>query len=296
MPDVQTTALPLSFCLEGFRLIRQRPTLIAFWGAVTLFGNTVAALLAVAVSGPVLQHIAIEMQNPTPDLQAIATLVPQALPGAMAFLLVEVVVSAVITAAVCRAVLAEADGRLGYLRFGPVELRFIMISLTMLALSMLVPFVVAVISGVAAGDAETRTALVTLGLTIGMGLVIWLRFRLSFNYPQTFESGRLDLFGGFKLTQPVFWPLAAGYVVTALLFLAVSFLLEQEVRTILTLVFGRVAEADLTSLRAFLSAQNVVYLLLTYGIASPLISAIVAAAPVAAYASLKRSALAVSVR
>jgi len=44
--------LTFDFAFEGFRIIRERPKLIAFWGAITLFGYGVMSLIMVHMAGP----------------------------------------------------------------------------------------------------------------------------------------------------------------------------------------------------------------------------------------------------
>ena len=43
-------ALPFDFAFEGFRIIRERPKLIAFWGVVSLFGYGVMAFILIALA------------------------------------------------------------------------------------------------------------------------------------------------------------------------------------------------------------------------------------------------------
>ena len=284
------SVLPLNFCLEGFRLIRQRPQLIAYWGAVTLFGNLVAILLAVALAGPSLQGIlALTTANQArPEL--FLMLAQSAMGGIASFLLVSALTASVITAAVCRAVLGAGDGHLGFLQFGLREVQLTVVNLIMMALSIVIFLACFVIAGIPAavfvavpGAIQAFAVLATI---VAAGCIFWFRVRFSLNMPQTFVAGRIDLFGSFSLTHGYFRTLAMGYAGAIVLAIIVELLCAQVTGVLMMIFFGDIVKPDLANLSAFLTPANTLDLVLTHGIVSPLVAAILYGAPVAAYGRL----------
>lgn len=290
MSDAQSTALPLNFCLEGFRLIRQNPRLIAFWGTVTLFGNGVAILLAVALAGPSLQSLGKSIADAQMQPELLAMLLQSAMPGIGVFLVISAVTAGVIAAAVCRAVMGEDDAHLGFLHFGVSEVRLAMVNLLMTAFSIVIIFACFVIASIPAALFRAvpgaTAAFAALAVMAAAGLVFWLRVRLSLNVAQSFATGRLDVFGSFSLTRGHFRQLAFGIVTAFVLAIVVEILCAQVTEAILTLLFGDITPPDLANLTAFLTPANTLNLILTHFIVSPLISAILYGAPVAAYSRL----------
>ena len=288
MPDVRQV-LPLDFCLEGFRLIRQRPYLIAFWGTITLFGNAVAILLAVALSGPAIQSLATAATRAPLPPDLLLLLLQAALPGVAAFLAISAVTASVVTAAVCRAVAGDSE-RLGFLQFGMREIRLCVVNLTMLVFSLAIILACFIVAGIPAALFTTvpgaMSAFAALATLAAAGLVFWLRVRLSLNVPQTFATQRIDIFGSFKLTRDLFRQLAFGYAGAFALAIVVELLCAQVTGAILMLIFGDITKPDLATLTAFLTPANTVDLVLTHLIVSPLVAAILYGAPVSAYARI----------
>lgn len=284
------TTLPLNFCLEGFRLMRQRPQLIAYWGAVTLFGNLVAILLVVALAGPSLQGLAAMATSSKVQPDLFLVLLQSAVGGVAAFIAVTAVTASVVTAAVCRAVLGEEDERLGFLRFGMREVQQTVLYLIMTAFSIAIFFACFVLAGIpAAVFAAVPGAMPAFGAlatVTAAGCIFWLRVRLSLNAPQSFVTGRIDVFGSFALTRGYFRPLAFGYVSAIALAIVVELLCAQVTGVVLIVLFGDIATPDLANLAAFLTPANTLDLILTHGIVSPLVLAILYGAPVAAYSRL----------
>ena len=283
-------AFSLDFCLEGFRLIRQRPKLIAFWGIVTLFGNGVGIGLAVALAGPALQNLILALTGDAPTPEVLAGLMQSAMPGIAIALIMSAVAGSVVTAAICRVVAGGTDDRLGFLQFGTTELRLIFVNLIMLALTVAIIVACFILASVPAAIfmavPGAMQAFAALAFMLSVGIGFWLHVRLSLNLAQSFDSGRIDMFGSFALTRGYFRKLASGYLIAFALGVFVQLMASQVMAAILTFVFGTPGKPDLANLTAFLTPVNVLDLVLSYGIISPMVSAILYGAPVAAYARL----------
>lgn len=295
--------LTFDFAFEGFRIIRERPKLIAFWGAVTLFGYGVMSLIMVHVAGPQITAL-IQMMitqastgNASTDQDFTNRIMPQILIAALMCMPVYIVMTSVVLGAVCRVVFGETDDRLGFLSFGWQEIRLIVIkavSLVVIAALFLGVAFAGRMAGVLIGGANSQaaTGLQTLGIIAGLGAAIWLSLRLSLNGPHSFDSQSLNIFGSFAMTNERFWSLFTGYATATALAMVVRFLCDKIIEAIQVLslglkVTGDMIMPDMTSIVSFLTPASVIALVLTFAVVAPLMAAIQLGAPVAAYRALK---------
>lgn len=284
-------ALTFDFALEGFRTIRERPKLILFWGAASLFGNGLAGLVLVALIGPALAT-AMSIGQKQVEAAFALSLLRDMLPGFAAWLPIQLLTSAVINGAVCRAGLGEGDDRFGFLQFGLSEIRILavlVIKLILAGATVLACLLVASAGG-AANSAETQ-ALMLVGVAAAVCSLIWLEVRLSLSVPQTFATRRLNVFGSFGLTRNKFWSLLLGYGGAYGLALSVGFLCQNIIAAVLGIGFNitKPLTPDMTSLHAYLTLPVITYECLFNGVVLPLLLAILMGAPVAAYRALARA-------
>lgn len=285
--------LSFEFAFEGFRIIRQRPKLILFWGLLSLIGNGAISLLLVGMAGPAFMTIA-RLNGQTPDPQTTIALSSQIMPAFAAGLPIYILTSAILSAAICRAVAGERDEHFGFMRFGRPELLLIILEIVMLAMRAFI-MLGFLLLGEAASQAmpgPVGDACLSLSMLAGVGIVLWLSVRLSLNTAQTFDDRRLSVFSSFALTQDYFWSLFAGYAVAFGLALVVMFLCNQIIAGAQVLVFGAAAVKggelpDMSSLAAFLTPANIIDLVLSGALLSPLTASILIAAPIAAYRTLR---------
>ena len=281
-------ALPLDFALEGFRILRARPKLIAFWGAVSLFGYGVCVLIAVAIIGPSQPAFIAFSHAPTDTVQA-GFLTQKIMTALIACAPVYVITSAVLNCAVCRAVLDSGSDRLGYLRFGLREIQVGVVLGVTIALQMAAFILVAGLwVSIRLGDNFN-----VLGMFIAAGASLWLRVKLSLNTVQSFATRRMDIFSSFALTRDQFASLLAGYIVAFGLAMTVTYLSEEVVNGVLAAVFSIKQGGltlDVSSLSAFLTAPRVTALVLILAGVWPQTIAILFGAPAAAYTILNGSA------
>ncbi|HTM83187.1 hypothetical protein [Asticcacaulis sp.] len=295
--------LTFDFAFEGFRIIRERPKLIAFWGAITLFGYGVMSLIMVQVAGPELVAFNTMVVNsstmaaPKFDQAYMAQMTQQILLAGVFCLPVYLLMTSVLVCAICRVSLGETNDRLGFLAFGVQEVRMIAVRAATLALLMGLFAGICVVGGIigllaSGASPQAATGVQTLSVIVGFGTAAWLGLRLSLNGAQSFETRRMDILGSFAMTNERFWSLFTGYATAMALAVVVRFLCDKIIEAVQVLslglkVTGDMIMPDLTNLTTFLTPASVIALVLTFAFVAPLMAAIQLGAPVAAYRALR---------
>lgn len=211
---------------EGFRLARHRPLAVLAWALMYL----VVIGLAFAVAGTGIASLMAGMQelqgntDPQPqDLQPLARAY-----ASLAWLApVSLVLSAVLSAAVARAVLRPSESAFGYLRLGMDELRVLAVSLVLGILGGLFSALLAVSVGIAAAlvgasGQEALWLLVVLAGLFAVFLIVWLLVRFSLAIPITIAERRMAIFDSFGVTRGRALPLAGMAVIAAIMSMIVS--------------------------------------------------------------------------
>ena len=227
---------------EGFRLTRRAPLAIVWWGvAYVLFIGIFFALAWGPMSTFVSAMEAIEGQSsPNPDdfmpaMGAYFSVIALAAPAALLF-------SAVLNAAVARAVIHPEQKAFGYLRLGGDELRVLAVSIVLgivFFIACLVPFVVgAGLIGVGAqgGNGGAVAGGVLVILATGLGILA-LAVKLSLAIPITVAEKRIAIFDSWKMTKGKFWPMVGMTLIAFVLSVVVS-LLGSVIMMPITLAFG----------------------------------------------------------
>lgn len=294
MDETLRMNLTFDFAFEGFRLIRERPKLIAYWGALTLLWWGAMWAIMVSVAGPALANL---MKMTTYDPALITALSEQLMPAVFLCAPIYVVMSSILICAICRASLGETGDRFGFLALGMAEIRMMGVRAAMLAILSSVFMGCGLIGGllatlINASNAQAAAGVQSLSMIVALGVYVWLSLRLSLNNPQSFETQRFNLFGSFAMTRERFWSLFTGYAAAMGLALVVQFLCDKIIEAVQVLslglkVTGDMVPPDPTTMATFLSPSSVIYLILTYAIIAPLTSAIQFGAPVAAYKILR---------
>lgn len=120
--------------------------------------------------------------------------------------------SAMIYAAVSRAVLRPGESAFGYLRLGMDEVRVLVVSVVLFLVITVVMVVLSGIIGVVIGmtvaaEAPAMWLLVVLLVLAAIALLVWLLVRLSLAIPITMAERRIAIFDSFAVTKGRFWPL-----------------------------------------------------------------------------------------
>lgn len=197
---------------EGFRVVRRRPMALVFW---SLFYIVVMAAAFALIGGSMIGLI-----NASEALEAAGATSPEAfmpiLQSYMAIFAIilplSIIASAMVYAAVSRAVLRPSESSFGYLRLGMDEVRVLVVSLVLTLFFIVAMFVVsgiigAVIAMTAAADVPALWLVVVLLVCAAIALFVWLMVRLSLAIPITMAERRIAIFDSFGVTKGRFWPL-----------------------------------------------------------------------------------------
>ena len=219
---------------EGFRLVRRNPMALVAW-ALLYAALSLGSLFAMAGATDTLiawgeRMEALESASPTTEEVLAAFQGMGEVMLSVAWLLpVSIAVSAMLMAAVARAVLNPRAGGFGYLRLGMDELRVFVVTLVlgilMFCAWMAVVVLVGVLAGIAgASGAEWMWLLVVLGALGGVAAVIWLTVRLSLAVPITVAENRFAFFDSFAVTRGKFWSLLGMAVIAFVMVMVISML------------------------------------------------------------------------
>jgi hypothetical protein len=258
----------------GFRIVWQRPLSLLFWTAVQLVVSVSIALFITVSSGANFTRALGAMAQLNADPAQSMAHLAQIAPTILIVVVVSLVLYAVLYAAMNRAVLRPDEWRFGYLRLASDELRqlglfallFLLAFLAYLGVVAVAAVIVALLT-VVAGDAVVATVALLL-IPIVVCVFTFLGVRFSLASPLTFERGRIDLLGSWRLTKGRFWPLLWTY----LLALGLSLVVQALVLAITVFAvaiagggfsaIGQVPQSDFTSIAAELAPVSLVNLLL----------------------------------
>lgn len=299
-------ALSTDFAFEGFRLIRQRPMLIVFWGVLSLVVTGLTQFYMLHQFAPLIDQVNTLSMNagPNDDPTEVLGLMGQLLPFYAVMMILSLGFYAVMNCAVYRAVNDEPNFGLGYLRLGMDEVRQLLVIVAFffvfIAAYLALLLVVAIAGGLLmAGLSAINPALAMVGGVLMFvaifGGIIWFMVRMSFYSVQTFHDKKFNLFGTWKLSKGHFWSLLAGYFIAVIMALlvymlfgliylgvaAVAGLSPMELLSAMTNTQSPMPTAELYSHPLMIGFMVLGGLVLT-----PLVTAIVTGAPAAAYKAI----------
>lgn len=213
---------------EGFRVVRRNPLAIVFWALAyvlffaaffAIFGGSLASLMATTES--------LEGGQPSPqDIEALG----QTYLGFMGLAApLGLVLSAVLNAAVARAVLSPNEKAFGSMRLGADELRVLAVSvilaIVVAAVAMVLFLVVGVVGTLVAQSNQGVGILVGVLLGLAAAVVVcWLMIRLSLAVPATLAEKRIAPFASFALTKGKTLPILGMAIIAAIMSVLVSLL------------------------------------------------------------------------
>ncbi len=281
---------------EGFRLTREKPLLAAGLGLIHL----AAALVLIAIyTGPFAADMPVieaAILNPPKDPTTLPPGIDKV--AALTVLLIPILIlsSALMSAAVFRAVLRPDQKGVAGFRLGVDEIRLLVLYAGLFAgglAAAAVFFVAASLLGgvvlLAVPAASTlMVALVMVGLMVG-ALAIGIRASLA--GPASFDTRALRLAGPWILTRGRFWPLFGTYLMTVVLVLIVAMLGEAIMAGVLWAVEGGVIpktppRPDYSSFAAYMTPVMIAYTVGNSAI-SGLCSLILFAAPAVVWRELR---------
>lgn len=210
---------------EGFRVVRRKPAVVLFWGAMYLlmfalmFGIGAPSFARVMALAETIER---SSEPSLSDLQQLG-MIYMGMIGWLAPL--GLVIGAVLNAAVARSVLRPEQGAWGYLRLGRDELRVLVVNLVLGLLFGLAGGIGFVAVG--AFFAGGQPIFYLLGLLAALAVIaglIWLGVKLSLAVPITVDRGRIALFDSFAATRGRFWPLLGMAIIVLIMTWVVSLL------------------------------------------------------------------------
>ena len=240
---------------EGFRLVRRNPMALVAW-AVLYAVVSVGSLFAMSTMiGPMTEWAermeALEAQSPKPTPEQVLEAFQgfgQVMLGMAWLLPISLIVTAMLMAAVARAVLNPRATGFGYLRLGMDELRVFVVTfvlgIVMFCAWIAVAVVVGMLAGIAgAAGADWMWLLVVIAGLAGVAGVIWLAVRLSLAVPITVAENRFAFFDSFAITRGRFWSLLGMAVIAFAMVLVISML-----SWVITLPLGMMAGGEVWSM------------------------------------------------
>jgi len=295
--------LTTDFAFEGFRILRQRPILFLIWGIFMLLVSAASLYAMIALSGGALNELEAASAGAATDPAALLGVYAKLAPAYGAILPISLISSAISVTAVIRAVLQPQNSAFGYLRFGGDELRMGLLMVVMffvwigIVIAIELIALMASMAFAALGGALNIPALggILAFLVVVCALVVLViaAVRLSLNGVQTFDTKKLNLFGTAKLTDGKVGTLFVGYLIAFVLVILVYLLLMIVYFGIAAVIskgdmaaMGQVFGGQLYSLEGLVSPLMIVYMVLIGGIGSPVMMAVMYAAPAAAYKAL----------
>lgn len=229
---------------EGLRVMKRSPVSVLVWGLAFLLGLGILIALFGAAIGGIMQAAQFGAgQTPTPaQIGSIAMLYLVAIPILM-------IPSAVVTAAVCRAVMTPKQRGLAYLGFGATELKILGAYLVLLLLGIVgfvgAMLVLMMINGGAmlassgnphvSGVAALLTILSMFGLYAAW---IWLSVRFSMIAPATVATRKFSLGASWTATKGRFWTLLDLGVITTVRWIVVYIVMLIVMMTLMSGIGG----------------------------------------------------------
>ena len=306
--------LSLDFAFEGFRIIREKPKLVLFWGLVLLIGGVLIQILMVAIAGPDFdrmqalgpERVMTLMAAPNPD-PAMMAMMQRGAVASLAAIPIFLVTSAILSCAVFRAIWiqgsgsmqgsevgARANDRFGYLTVGADEVRQLIVTVLYYLLGFILFLAVSIAASLVASVTGAAAPAVAGALTLaGLVVVFLIMVRLSLCAVQSFDRKTIDLFGSWALTAKHGWTLLGGYVVTGVMAAFVYILCSGIFGAILMAANGgqlgavdHLVHTDETSLQAYFTPLTIVSMVIGNLFVSPLLVALLTGAPAAAYRTL----------
>ncbi|HEY1447290.1 MAG TPA: hypothetical protein VGF33_02020 [Caulobacteraceae bacterium] len=196
----------------GVGLLTKRPAAAIVWALVwAVFIAVVTIPFAGGLTAYVTLIVRSQFHPATGDLMPLATQL-----GAFALLLGlgGLVVGAVVSCAVYRAMLEPENSEFAYLRLGDQEIQVMVVNfvrgiiLFAINFSLSLVFAVLLLLATSAGPAIAATVR-PIGEAIVLGVLFWVQLRFSLAGPMTYSERRFRLFESWTITRGLTWRLVA---------------------------------------------------------------------------------------
>lgn len=193
----------------GVGLLARRPAAAIVWALVWAL---LVALVAIPFAGALEAYVTLVAKSGGHITPAeLIPLAPQL--GAFGLLmgLGGLVVGAVVSCAVYRAVLEPESSRFAYLRLGDQEIQVMLVNFVRGVILFIINFVisitVAMLVIVAGGTNALAVSIRLIGELLLLGVMFWVQLRFSLAGPMTYAEHRFRLFESWALTRGLTWRL-----------------------------------------------------------------------------------------
>ncbi|MGZ3279439.1 MAG: HRDC domain-containing protein [Caulobacteraceae bacterium] len=217
---------PADAAFVGFRFVKQRPSAVAAWAAVSLVFNLLSAFVGLVLGGQALRSFQAQAGK-VDDLQTVFQLLVPASPALLAIALITLAGMALVYSSALRLFVGKED-HVSF-RIGQDEKR---VAVTIIAFTLLyfaVTVAVLIGLGLVANISEAFSSFVG-------GFFVWVTplvlfaattfmiVRLSLTPIIAVDRGRISLKESWVSTRGHFWPLAGSLVLSIGLFVVMAFL------------------------------------------------------------------------
>ncbi len=229
----------LDAAFSGFRLVRRRPDILAYWIGVQLVFGLASGIFFVWSAGGAISQLVQASAHARADPNETLAEMGRIAPAYLVLMIAWAINYSVFLAAANRALSRPQESSFGYLRIGADELRQLgllaCLALVGVGLYFAVVIAAAVVIGLmtamvgrpfAAGMGATAsivsilaTFLVVLAVIAAM-VFFWVR--LSLASPITFASKKISVFGSWTVTRGHFWSILGVHVLVLLCVIAIS--------------------------------------------------------------------------
>jgi hypothetical protein len=218
---------PSDAAVEGLRVARANIGALVVWAVFYVAVIVLAVILIFAAMGPSFMDMAKGVGS-TQDPAVMLKLIGGMMTGLLILVPLFVVVGAMITAAIFRAVLRPEDKGFAYLKLGGDEGRLIVVMFVMGLLIMLMyAACIALVWGLVSVTYNASHPLGTVvGILAGVAafcVFVFVMVRLSLAPVMTFAERKIRIFESWGLTRGNFWRLLGMYVMVALIYFGVAF-------------------------------------------------------------------------
>ncbi|MBP7703911.1 MAG: hypothetical protein KA105_01345 [Caulobacter sp.] len=236
--DVAQTAF------AGFGVIARNPLALVGWAAfILVFGLLPVLLLIGGFAGSVRELAAAEAAGVDPNPEAFVPFFLTMFLLMPVLMIASLLMRAMLTGAVFRAVLEPDNGRWAFLRLGAQELWLILVGFVMsmglgfVYMLLLIPvFPLSLVARAGEEPSPAVLALLPLWFCMVAAVLVFLLVRLSMALPMSFAERNFRLFESWKLTEGNSWRL----VLVGLILMALFFAIELVIWGVALIVIGTV--------------------------------------------------------